>query len=146
MSRFRSSLFLSLISLTFHGVYQPPAQAGCASYEAVGWFTNQSTGERSKEITGKSFRCGNAYSAGGGFRSEDLTVTTTICVIEEICTDTNFELNTTYVSINQADSMASEQVKGEVLAWSKDSITIKAKNSPISYSWIDGKYIPSGNL
>jgi hypothetical protein len=41
--------------------------------------------------------------------------------------------------------MASEQVKGEVLAWSKDSITIKAKNSPISYSWKDGKYIPSGN-
>ncbi|HGY5537080.1 MAG TPA: hypothetical protein ACN46Q_08985 [Prochlorococcus sp.] len=111
----------------------------------MGWFTNQSTGERSKEITGKSFRCGNAYSAGGGFRSADLKVTTTICTIEEICTDTNFELNTTYVTINQPDSMASEQVKGDVLAWSKDSITIKAKNSPISYSWKDAKYIPSGN-
>ncbi|HGY5553969.1 MAG: Paralytic/GBP/PSP peptide [Prochlorococcus sp.] len=145
MSRFRSSLFLSLISLTFYGVYQPPAQAGCASYEAVGWFTNQSTGERSNEIRGRSFRCGNAYSAGGGFRSADLKVTTTICTIEEICTDTNFELNTTYVTINQPDSMASEQVKGDVLAWSKDSITIKAKNSPISYSWKDAKYIPSGN-
>ena len=145
MSRFRSSLFLSLISLTFHGVYQPPAQAGCASYEAVGWFTNQSTGERSNEIRGRSFRCGNAYSAGSGFRSADLKVTTTICTIEEICTDTNFELNTTYVTINQPDSMASEQVKGDVLAWSKDSITIKAKNSPISYSWKDAKYIPSGN-
>ncbi len=145
MSRFRSSLFLSLISLTFYGVYQPAAQAGCASYEAVGWFTNQSTGERSNEIRGRSFRCGNAYSAGGGFRSADLKVTTTICTIEEICTDTNFELNTTYVTINQPDSMASEQVKGDVLAWSKDSITIKAKNSPISYSWKDAKYIPSGN-
>lgn len=145
MSRFRSSLFLSLISLTFYGVNQPPAQAGCASYEAVGWFTNQSTGERSNEIRGRSFRCGNAYSAGGGFRSADLKVTTTICTIEEICTDTNFELNTTYVTINQPDSMASEQVKGDVLAWSKDSITIKAKNSPISYSWKDAKYIPSGN-
>ena len=145
MSRFRSSLFLSLISLTFYGVYQPAAQAGCASYEAVGWFTNQSTGERSNEIRGRSFRCGNAYSAGAGFRSADLKVTTTICTIEEICTDTNFELNTTYVTINQPDSMASEQVKGDVLAWSKDSITIKAKNSPISYSWKDAKYIPSGN-
>ena len=145
MSRFRSSLFLSLISLTFYGVYQPPAQAGCASYEVVGWFTNQSTGERSNEIRGRSFRCGNAYSAGGGFRSADLKVTTTICTIEEICTDTNFELNTTYVTINQPDSMTSEQVKGDVLAWSKDSITIKAKNSPISYSWKDAKYIPSGN-
>ncbi|MFL0728036.1 MAG: Paralytic/GBP/PSP peptide [Prochlorococcus sp.] len=131
--------------MTFYGVYQPPAQAGCASYEAVGWFTNQSTGERSNEIRGRSFRCGNAYSAGGGFRSADLKVTTTICTIEEICTDTNFELNTTYVTINQPDSMASEQVKGDVLAWSKDSITIKAKNSPISYSWKDAKYIPSGN-
>ena len=38
----------------------------------------------------KSFRCGNAYSAGAGFRSADLKVTTTICTIEEICTDTNF--------------------------------------------------------
>ncbi len=145
MSRFSSSLLLTLVSLTLAGVHQQPVVAGCANYEAVDWFTNAVTGERSKDIAGTSFRCGNAYSAGGGFRSEDLTVTTTICVIEEICTDTNFELNTTYVSINQADSMASEQVKGEVLAWSKNSITIKAETSPISYSWIDGKYIPSGN-
>ncbi|KZR84216.1 hypothetical protein PMIT1342_00139 [Prochlorococcus marinus str. MIT 1342] len=142
MSRLSSSLLLTLVSLAFHGVHQQPAVAGCANYEAVGWFTNAVTGERSKDIAGTSFRCGNAYSAGGGFRSTDLTVTTTVCINEEMCTDTRFEPNTTYVSINQGKSVSSEQHKGEILSFTRDSITVKVENSPISYSWKDGKFIP----
>ena len=142
MSRLSSSLLLTLVSLAFHGVHQQPAVAGCANYEAVGWFTNAVTGERSKDIAGTSFRCGNAYSAGGGFRSSDLTVTTTVCINVQMCTDSRFETNTTYVSINQWKSVSSEQHKGEILSFTRDSITVKVENSPISYSWKDGKFIP----
>ncbi len=141
MSRFSSSLLLTLVALAFHGVHQQPVVAGCANYEAVGWFTNAVTGERSKDIAGTSFRCGNAYSAGGGFRSSDLTVTTTVCIKEEMCTDHRFEPNTTYVSINQGKSVSSEQNKGEVISFTRDSITVKLENSPISYSWKEGKFI-----
>ncbi len=142
MSRFSSSLLLTLVSLTLAGVYQPHAVAGCANYEAVGWFTNAFTGERSKDIAGTSFRCGYAYSAGGGFRSTDLTVSTAICINEEMCTDHRFELNTTYVSINQGKSASSEQNKGEILSFTRNSRTVKVEHSPISYSWKDVKYIP----
>ncbi len=123
MSRLSSSLFLTLVSLTLAGIHQPPAVAGCANYEAVGWFTNAVTGERSKDIAGRSFRCGNAYSAGGGFRSSDLIVTMTICVKEVMCTDPRFEPNTTYVSINQGKSVSSEQHKGEILLFTSNSTT-----------------------
>ncbi len=49
MSRFSSSLLLKLVSLTLAGVHQHAVVAGCANYEAVGWFTNAVTGERSAE-------------------------------------------------------------------------------------------------
>ena len=142
MSRFSSSLFLALVSLTLAGVHQQPVVAGCANYEAVGWFTNAVSGERSKDIAGTSFRCGNAYSAGNGFRSSELTVTTTVCLKAKICKGGNYDQNSSYVSINQGDSATTEQYKGAVLTPAKFSMTVKPENSPISYSWTYGKFIP----
>ncbi len=135
-------VFTALISLGFFGFYQQPVAAGCTNYEAIGWFTDISTGKRSKDIVGTSFRCGSAYSSGGGFRSTDLNVSTAICVIEEMCTDPSFELNTTYVSVSNGDSIVNERSEGEVISFTRDSITVKAENSLVSYTWLDGKYIP----
>ncbi len=135
-------LVKALISLIFLCFYQQPTIAGCANHEAIGWTTNINTGKRSENISGKSFRCGNAYSSGGGFRSSDLTVSTTICLKEEMCQDNGFEPNMTYISIGNDDSMKPVSVEAEVVAITKNFITVRAKNSPISYTWRDGKYMP----
>ena len=66
---------ITLISLSFFGIDQKPAKAGCGDYFAIGWITNKQSGERSKSVEGETNDC--AWGAGNfrvTFRSDDFSM------------------------------------------------------------------------
>ena len=66
---------ITLISLSFFGIDQKPAKAGCGDFYAIGWITNKQSGERSKSVEGETNDC--AWGAGNfrvTFRSDDFSM------------------------------------------------------------------------
>ena len=129
---------ITLISLSCFGIEQNPAHAACENYEAVGWFRNETTGERSEDIVGTSWSCGNAYSLGAGFRSTTYSVSTSLCAFD--CPEGR-NPNQTYITIKKQKENISEFKTGEIVN-SKSTFTAKDSNQNITYSWKSGKYLP----
>ena len=66
---------ITLISLSFFGMDQKPAKAGCGDFYAMGWITNKQSGERSKSVEGETNHCAwGARNFRVTFRSDDFSM------------------------------------------------------------------------
>ena len=80
-------VFIYLLPITFFCFDIPSAKAACENFHAVGWYryTNKEVGQISKKINGRAWNCGNAYSIGNGFRSDEFSASGGICISKERC-------------------------------------------------------------
>ena len=80
-------LFISLFPITFFCFDIPSVKAMCENFDAVGWYryTNKEVGQISKKNYDRAWNCGNAYSIGNGFKSDEFSASGGICISKERC-------------------------------------------------------------
>ena len=80
-------LLIATIPIGFWAFNFVPAEAMCQNFDAVGWYryTNKEVGQISRKINGRAWDCGNAYSLGRGFESDEFSAAWSTCIHKETC-------------------------------------------------------------
>ena len=129
-----------------------PANAACGEAEAIGWYryTNNEVGQISRKIKGKSWSCGNVYSLGNGFKSDEFSASWGICIHKEICGEKYLPQGSKkkwiYGSLDDSNSIGSYR-RIDLTQFSKEGhlplfhYCVMAEGSDIEYCWKDINYV-----